>query len=112
MFCVVRCLEVVEGEWLAGLCVGCGWVPGGRVGSGWGPWVCVAGVGQGGLCVVKSGGELGLWVDSPIRHRSAILSRHLHLNPSQHLPRAYAGLLPHRDGTSEHYSCCSRGSDR
>ena len=58
MFCVVRCLEVVEGELRAGLGVGCGWVPGGGVGSGWGPWVCVAGVGQGGLCVVKSGGKV------------------------------------------------------
>ena len=58
MFCVVRCLEVVEGEWWAGLGVGCGWVPGEGVGSGWGPWVFVAGVGQGGLCVVKSGGKV------------------------------------------------------
>jgi hypothetical protein len=40
-------------------------VPGGRVGSGWGPWVCVAGVGQGGLCVVKSGGELAGGGDQP-----------------------------------------------
>ena len=58
MFCVVRCLEVVEGELRAGLGVGCGWVRGGGVGGGWGPWVCVAGVGQGGLCVVKSGGKV------------------------------------------------------
>ena len=26
--------------------------------SDWAPWVCVAGVGQGGLCVVKSGGKV------------------------------------------------------
>ncbi len=37
--------------------VGCGWVPGGGEGSSWGPWVCVVDVGQGGLCVVKSGGK-------------------------------------------------------
>ncbi len=58
MFRVVRCLEVVEGEWLAGLGVGCGSMPGGGVGSGWGPWVYVAGVRQGGLYVVKSGGKV------------------------------------------------------
>ena len=58
MFCVVRCLDGVEGKWQAGLGVVCGWVPVGRVGSGWEPWVCVAGVGQGGLCVVKSGGKV------------------------------------------------------
>jgi hypothetical protein len=50
VFCVVRCLEGVEDEWWAVLGVGCGWVPGGGMGSGWGPLVCVAGVGQGGLC--------------------------------------------------------------
>ena len=58
VFCVVWCLDGVEGEWWAGLGVGCGWVAGGGVGSGWGPWVYVAGVGQGGLCVVKSGGKV------------------------------------------------------
>ena len=58
VFCVVRCLDGVEGDLRAGLGVGCGWVAGGGVGSGWGPWVCVAGVGQGGLCVVKSGGKV------------------------------------------------------
>ena len=51
-------MEVVECEERAGLGVGCVWVAGGGVGSGWGPWVCVAGVGQGGLCVVKSGGKV------------------------------------------------------
>ena len=51
-------MEVVEWEERAGMGVVCGWVPGGGVGSGWGPWVCVAGVGQGGLCVVKSGGKV------------------------------------------------------
>ena len=58
MFCVVRCLEGVEDEWRAGLGMICCWVPGGGMGSGWGPLVCVAGVGQGGLCVVKSGGKV------------------------------------------------------
>ncbi len=58
MFCVVRCLEVVEGELRAGLGVECGWMYGGGVGSGWEPWVCVAGVRQGGLCVVKSCGKV------------------------------------------------------
>jgi hypothetical protein len=58
VFCVVRCLDGVEGEWWAGLGVVCGCVPGEEVGSGWGPWVCVAGVGRGGLCVVKSGGKV------------------------------------------------------
>ena len=58
MFCALRCVEVVEGELRAGLGVGCGWVAGGGVGSGWGLLVYVAGVGQGGLCVVKSGGKV------------------------------------------------------
>ncbi len=58
VFCVVRCMDGVKGEWWAGLGVGCGWVHGGAVESGWEPWVCVAGVGQGGLCVVKSGGKV------------------------------------------------------
>ena len=58
MLCVVRCLVGVEGEWLAGLGVVCGWVDGGGVGSGWEPWVCATGVGQGGLYVVKSGGKV------------------------------------------------------
>ncbi len=56
--CVVRCVDGVEGEWRAGLGVGCAWVHGGGVGSGLGPWACVAGVGPGGLCVVKSGGKV------------------------------------------------------
>ncbi len=58
VFCVVRCLEVLECEERAGVGVGCGWVLIGGVGSGWGPWVYVAGMGQGGLCVVKSGGKV------------------------------------------------------
>ncbi len=49
-------------EWRAGVGVGCDWVPGVGVGSDWGPWVCVVGVGQGGLCVVKSGGKVCLRV--------------------------------------------------
>ena len=58
MFCVVRCLDGAGCDKWAGLSVGCGWMHGGGVGSGWEPWVCVAGVGQGGLCVVKSGGKV------------------------------------------------------
>jgi hypothetical protein len=38
--------------------VGLCWMHGGGVESDWVPWVCVAGVGQGGLCVVTSGGEV------------------------------------------------------
>ncbi len=60
-------MDGVEGEWRAGLGVGCGWVPGGGVGSGWEPWVCVVGVEQGGLCVVKSGGKVCVCVFGVVR---------------------------------------------
>jgi hypothetical protein len=58
VFCVVRCLEGAECEYCAWLGVGYVWVPGGGLGSSWGPWLCVVCVGQGGLCVVKSGGKV------------------------------------------------------